>query len=555
MFNKNKLTITLLSLIFALSLFLRLFQLSSFPVGFHFDEASKGYSAYSLLKTGKDDNSHSFPLYIDIFGDNSPAGYHYTAIPSVAALGLTEFAVRLPGALFGAVSVFAIFFLSLALFQDKKIAVLSALLLSISPWHINLSRASSESLVALFFIMLGFAFVIWSIKTQKIKQILIGTALLAVSFFFYQTPRLFVPSLFFAIGFFLIFVWKINLKNNFKKIFIASFLFLVALDFFLIFIISGGVSRFSQVSIFNYPETTLVLQEQIREEGVSNIHPLFTRILHNKVINFSLAYISNYFEYFSWNFLFIKNLPQIYFVPSMGVLYLVQLPFVVYGLLLLAFHKTKTHKISLLWLILAPLAAAITAMDVNNLQRAMVLFPMLEIIGAFGIVHFVTNTKYKRVAIFIVAGLFIFNFVYFLNQYFIHTKVHRPWYRNNGFPKMMELVQKEAPFYDHIVTTKTQGGYPLFQFYTKYNPETYQKEGSPKDPDYKGFGKFIFTSDPCPFSSKDKLIPKKGKTIFIEESVCKETPLLQTVPFTYISREDGTKIFRVVFVKDDKIFE
>src|SRR3989338_5328153 len=107
----------ILGIIFVAALFLRLYNLSNFPVGFHIDEASLGYNGYSLLQTGKDENGNTFPLYIDMFGDNRPSGYHYLAAISVGLFGLTEFATRLPGAIFGSISIFALFFLAQALFK------------------------------------------------------------------------------------------------------------------------------------------------------------------------------------------------------------------------------------------------------------------------------------------------------------------------------------------------------------------------------------------------------------------------------------------------------
>src|SRR3989344_6714089 len=123
----------LLLLIILLAGFLRLYRLDSYPVGFHIDEASLGYNGYSMLKTGKDEHGNRFPLYIDMFGDNRPSGYHYLTIAPVAIFGLNEFATRLPGALFGSITVFAIFFLTLSIFQNRKLGLLTALFLAISP--------------------------------------------------------------------------------------------------------------------------------------------------------------------------------------------------------------------------------------------------------------------------------------------------------------------------------------------------------------------------------------------------------------------------------------
>jgi 4-amino-4-deoxy-L-arabinose transferase-like glycosyltransferase len=555
MIQNKKIFLALLIVIFAIGVFLRFYKISFYPAGFQMDEASKGYTAYSLLKTGKDDNNNFLPLNIDMFGDNSPAGYHYFAVLPVAIFGLSEYAVRFPGALFGSLSVLAFYFLVSVIFKDKKTALLSAFLLAISPWHINMSRASSESLVALFFIILGFSFIIFSLKTQAIKHVVSGAFFLAISFLFYQSPRLFIPLFFLTLLIFLFWVWKVKINARYKKGLVFSFIFLLLFVFVLFFIIPGGTGRFTQVNIFNSLQTKLVVDEQIRSEGVLGTNVFISRLFHNKLIGYTQTYFYNYLEYFSWNFLFVKGLPPMYQIPGMGVLYFVELPFVLLGLFALLINKNQIFKIPLLWLVVAPTAAAI-AVDTNNLQRSLVMYPMLEIIAAFGIIYFFTNVIKCRRKFWLVITvlLFLFNFSYFFHQYFVLSKVFEPWYRNNGFPQMISLIKKDYNGYGRIITTKSQGGYPLFQFYLKFDPVKYQKKGSPKDKSYKGFGKFIFSPANCPFSSKDPLLPKKGKVIFVEDGSCVETPLLHKVPFTYVLRADGTRAFRVVYVNDDSLF-
>ena len=107
---KKHLSTVILIVILAFSLFLRTYNLSSVPLGFHNDEASLGYNGYSLLLTGRDENNHKSPLYIDMFGDQRPSGYHYLTILPIKFLGLNEFATRLPGAFFGVLMIIPFFF-------------------------------------------------------------------------------------------------------------------------------------------------------------------------------------------------------------------------------------------------------------------------------------------------------------------------------------------------------------------------------------------------------------------------------------------------------------
>src|SRR3989344_8926202 len=91
----------LLILIIILAALTRVLFLGQFPNGFTGDEAQQGYSAYSILKTGKDEWGQVLPIFPRGFGDYKPPLYTYLTIPSVAVFGLNIFAVRLPSALIG----------------------------------------------------------------------------------------------------------------------------------------------------------------------------------------------------------------------------------------------------------------------------------------------------------------------------------------------------------------------------------------------------------------------------------------------------------------------
>lgn len=525
---------------------LRMYKLTQYPTGFHVDEASLVYNGYSILKTGNDDNGNRFPLYIDIFGDNRPSGYHYLTILPVAVFGLSEFSARLPGALFGTLSVIVIFFLVKLISKNNWAALFSSFFLAIAPWHVVSSRASAEAIVALFFILSGVTFIVHSLNTKKTGFLITGSVFLILSFFFYHTPRVFVPLL--VLG---IFAIKIKDRKSyslkFKLTGIVSGIIIGIISFLLVFVINGGTGRFSQVSIFGFPETKLVLEEQIREDGTKSIIPVVTRFFHNKVINYALTFVSNYSDYFSGKFLFLTGgRPLWYKVPNMGLVYLVELPFIVIGFIYLVIQKNILFKLPLVWLLLAPVVASITMDDIPNVQRVMVLFPMFEVMAGFGLVKVISKFQHsiKKITVVVISICFIYSFVYFTHQYVIHGSSHETIYRFNGFKEMMQVVINVYDKYDTIIFSKTMGGYPLILFYMKYDPATYQKEGSTKDKDYTGFGKFIFTSQPCPSISEDDSLPRTGKILYVNSGVCNISPLFKQ---QRILREDGTLAFILVF--------
>jgi len=536
----------LIIIILIISVILRLFKLADYPVGFHIDEASLGYNGYSLLVTGKDEHGNRFPLYIDMFGDNRPSGYHFLVILPIYLFGLNEFATRLPGALYGVISVLCIYILSYTVFHHKKVALVASFLTAISPWSVNLSRASSESIVALCFITIGEAQIIRSLKSANITALIVGSLIISISFFYYHSPRIFVPVLFVVITI-INFKSIINATVKYKITILLSFVYVCLLAYTLIFSISGGTGRFNQVSIFNFPETRLVMEEQFREDGTQKVNLLFTRILHNKPVNYLLTFLANYFDYFTGQFMFVKGgLPIWYRIPNIGLLYLAELPFLVLGLFYLFFRKNIHSGIMISWLLISPLVAAITSDDIPNIQRAIYMFPVLEMITGYGLVMFLANKSNSKKILII--GIFsiaiIFNFIYFIHQYFIHGKSHQTLYRNNGFKEMVLTVKTEYDKNDIFVITKSLGGiYPLVLFFMKYDPFLYQAEGSNKDRDFKGFGKIIFTPQICPSNEELTRYLVHDRVVFVNNGTCD----ISEEEKIKIYREDGTLAFVIVY--------
>ena len=119
----------------------------------------------------EDEFGHFMPYTSFIsFGDYKPPVYAYLTVIPVWLFGLTEFAVRFPSALFGTLTVLITYFLVNELFRyhgiksnekpayTEYIALVSALIMVVSPWNIMLSRAAFEANVASFFIVMG----VWS---------------------------------------------------------------------------------------------------------------------------------------------------------------------------------------------------------------------------------------------------------------------------------------------------------------------------------------------------------------------------------------------------------
>ena len=530
-------TILLLTGIVLIALALRFYSLGQVPAGFHGDEAAYGYNAYSLLLTGKDEYGVQAPLVLKSFGEYKPALYAYLTIPWVGVFDLTPIAVRMTSAIFGVLSVVLLYFLVDKLFRNQKIALVSSFLLAISPWHLNLSRTTSEVVVSIFFILL----LVYSFLHLKEKfnllwfGIAIASGVLAVES--YTASRFFVILL---TGLFVFLPW-INAKKfsynprvlGLLGIFVAAGILISVFD---------SASRFNQISITSTPETQLVLEEQIREDQSSS--PLVTRIFHNKVVNYARTIAQNYGQYFTLDFLALKGgEPDRMETPNMGLFYLWQIPFLLIGLHTLLRKRNEISYILLSWWFLLLLPAAFTFSEVPNVYRTLVILPPMMIVIAIGLVKSVSYLSSRKRFLFIpflliLVVVAVWEFLYYQHQYNIHQELHQPWSRGYAYKPLAETLQKLSSQYKKIVITKGHGSpYIYLLFFNKYDPKLYQSEGSPLDTNYKGFSKYIFVPDDC-------LVERKKSTLYVTRGDCK-TPKHFSVKQT-ILWQDGNPAFKLM---------
>src|SRR3989304_6471055 len=157
-----------LILILLLAFALRFWKLDSYPA-LNADEAAIGYNAYSLIQTGLDEHGNAGPTHFQSFNDYKPGLYFYLALPFVKVMGLNEWAVRIPGAFLGVLTVLLIYLLTHELFKEKRLSLISALFLAISPWHLQFSRGGWEVNTATFFMSLGVLMFLRAVSNPNIK--------------------------------------------------------------------------------------------------------------------------------------------------------------------------------------------------------------------------------------------------------------------------------------------------------------------------------------------------------------------------------------------------
>lgn len=530
-----------LILILILAFFLRFIALSSLPNSLHDDELDAGYIGRYIFLHGEDIKGNTWPIFYDKFGDFRPIGIFYLSAISTFLLGINEVGVRAPSALFGALSVAVIYFFVLELFRNKKVAIFSAILLALSPWHIVLSRATSEGVIGMFFLLFGIFLLVKGIHKDSKKYILVSFISLLGSYFLYHSYRLEV------IIFLLPFVFYYGKKSQNRKIIIALIGVFVLLTIGIA--LSGwGSGRFNQIAFYKNPGLSNTIDSQVFAHKVgSPLDLLVTRGFHNKGIIYFRELITQYVSYFSPEFLFIKGgQPPRYFIPESGLFYLITIPLFLLGLMFLYQKESGFPKKYLLYLLItSPIVASLTFDESPNIHRALFLVIPFIIITSFGWEYTETFLKKKNASLarFLIYIVILVESMYFLHQYITHSPSYKSVLRNDGSKEVATFLIENKNNYDTIIVNNA---YEMPLYYLFYKRDfTKLSKGSVGDHNrIQKLDNLTFTNESCP--SKDlKLDKYKNKKILVIDNGDCEVPLLFEV-VNKINRKDQTAGFTII---------
>lgn len=506
-----------------LSALLRIHKIDTIPYGSTQDEVVQIYNAYSIWETGKDIEGRSFPLSFNAHSSMSPVGIYLTA-PFVGLFELNLFWGRLPSVLVGVGSVFIIFLLGETLFKKKEIGILAALVFSISPWAIHMSRGNWDVNFAMFFYLLGILVFIKNIKNWKFIYALIPFLL---GFYSYHATKVFFVL---AIPLMLFFYFD-KLKERKKQLIIFALLSLFILVSFV------GVSRLEsvtrqEVNIFNSPEAS----KMVDSERERNTAPWMLRVaLSNKPLYYLRQIRENYLEAFSTEFLFLygetnarADISSIFY---RGQFYIIELPLLLLGIFYLFTKVEKRARILIVVLLLiSPLSSTFT-IDKNFANRNIMMLPFLILIislGLYYLIKVVSGFKrgYKIIFLSALFLLYLFMVTSYIYQYFFRWPVYGAEAWGGSSRDLAKIASEKKELYDNIYISNS-GKHFLIQyaFFNKIDPEVIQKAWfrAPIKIDSLIFLDTCFDSDS---KNVEEFLPEKSLYIASSEN-CKydSTPL------------------------------
>ena len=493
---------------------LRFYQLGHNPPSLDWDETAHGYNAYSILKTAKDEYGKFLPLYFRSFDDYKPPLYTYLVVPSIAIFGLSDFAVRFPSALLGVAAVVFTYLMVFELFKNKTLSLLSAFFLATSPWHLQFSRVAFETNSAIFWSVFGTWAFLKGIKAQDLKIIwwmTVAALAFGLNLFMYHNARVFIPI--FSLS--LLILFRQKLIQNFRYLILPAIVSLVFIAALLPIITSvAGQLRYKGTAIFadvspQYKASALIAQDE--EQDATAIG----KILHNRRFVYLPILLENYLSHFRITYLFQTADMERHHAPLVGLLYLWDLPFILSGIFF-TLSKNFDFKAKIIifwWFLIAPIASSVT-WGVPHALRSEIYLPTYQIFTAIGLYTLYSHSKKRRLFILPILFLFLFNFAFYLHQYYIHmpTEYSRAWLY--GRKQAAEFTEQVKHQYQRvIVSTKLEQPHEFWLYYTKYDPATYQEEGGTVSggflEDRNKFDKYIFK--PIDF----RIQSREAKTLFV----------------------------------------
>lgn len=449
---------------------LRLFNLGNFPGGLFRDEAALGYNGYSVLRTGMDEYGVLFPLVFRSFEVFFLPAYVYLSAPLIGIFGLSEFSARLLSAVSGIVGLSLIWFIAREIWEDKKAAVFSVLVLAISPWHIFYSRGAFEGNLALTFFCAGFLFWLKFIKNTKSRQFFLSGFFFLLSMYSYQAERLVAPLfLLFALFFSRNLLWRLK-----KQLILpAIILLLFSLPLLSLSLKPGGYHRAAGVTVFSqdeYPAGWIIGEKQ-------------NFLVNNGVYLRARQFAALYFSYFSPRNLFFEgDYDKQRSVENFSVFYGWMGIFIILGAWYLWKRLDINGGLLFIWLLLGPVPAAFTG-DPFHTYRSLLFYLPLSLLAGFGIAGTIAALKkYELPAITALILLSVGSLGLFAFSYFGLNQTTRAGYWDYGYREVVEYTKSLPEKTRIIVDDPKTEAYVHFLFFGKIDPEIYHKEVAKLNP-------------------------------------------------------------------------
>ncbi|MBI2010400.1 MAG: hypothetical protein HYS86_04485, partial [Candidatus Chisholmbacteria bacterium] len=354
--------------------------------------------------------------------------------------------------------------------KKHQLALIASGVLALSPWHIQLSRVAFEANLAATLNLAGVYFFLASRRHPWL--LIVSLVSFVATVYTFNANRLLAPLL-------LIFLAVLFFKHlwHHKKQSLVTALVGVLLILPLVPHLRSpeGKLRWHEVNIFSNLDIIITSNERIERDGGGVV----TRIIHHRYLSFTKEFLKHYFDHFQGRFLFLAGdgNPRLS-TQNVGLLYLIELPFLLVGIYALVKGKQKTTALVLLgWFLLAPIPAA-TARETPHALRSISQIPTPPIISALGLVYLLGLRsprgwldRLPRGGVLV--ALYLLSLAYFQIDYYRYYPKEYAGEWLTAYPKLVEYLRHnpQAQTAQTItVVPDLNRPYIYFLFYNAYPP-------------------------------------------------------------------------------------
>lgn len=520
-------------IIFVIAAIFRFYQLGNLPQSLNWDEISHGYNAYSLLKTGKDQWSQSWPIFnFRAYGDYPTTLNLYLTLPFIYFFGLNSFAIRLPSAILSILFCVLIYFFSKIILKNRKLALIAFIVASFSPWTFFAGRGVFQSNLAQFFLLLGIY--LFLIKSNK-KIIWIFSAIsLGLSMYSYHNTRLIAPLI---VGL-LIYIYRP--QKNKLLLFLITFI-AIALPSYINLFSSSSLARNRWVGIINPNSINLINESRRLFEGPQIVN----LAINNKVVYFTKEVINNYILFLSPIPIFFNGSQNYQFnLPNSALIFVYFLPFFYIGIFhcLKNIFKDKNILFVTIAFIITLIPAALTVGDYPSI-RLTICTPFIYLFIVYGLKTIYLKTNKILLPVILIITLIFFG-IYWQKYKQYNIDFSPSW--QYGYEQVITEIKSLYPKYNQIYFTKKYGEpHEFVLFYWPWDPQKYLNDPN-LNTDFhsdwywvNSFDKFKFIND---WEVKTTIIPKNTLLITSPNNYQTEnSKLIKSINFL-----NGAKAFDIV---------
>jgi 4-amino-4-deoxy-L-arabinose transferase-like glycosyltransferase len=475
---KKYLPAILLGPIIVLAIVTRFYKLGAAPAGLYVDEAGQGYSAYSILKTGKDEFGKAFPIVFRSLTDFKTPVYIYLIVPLIPIFGLTAFTVRFPSFLFSILTIPVLYFLIKEIIPKKSLssriynlALISCLLLAISPWHILFGRTNFECNVALFFFLAGV--LAFYLGLKKPWVLIVSAVMFAIAIPAYHSQRIITPLMMLIL--FIRFRKTLIDKIHKPYLIVGAIIgLIISLPTLSIAVTPGFLARANGLNIFSHAH-------QMPDGYIASYTGFLAPIINGSWFLSTREFLQLYFSYLSPRYMFVLgDYGTRSSFPDLSTFFLWQFPFYIYGLWLLVKRKGlgELKFFTIVTLLISPIPAAVTRDPYTTIRALPLVIPQIIIIaiGTEDIFARIKGNLLRSASLLIFAFLVIYSIFKLYSSGIILNEYYRAKDWDYGWRQVAIVIENLHTNLPVVVDNARSDAYPQLAFFLKYDPEKFQIE-------------------------------------------------------------------------------